>query len=83
MTYAEAQELASDAFRYFFHGNRDDDNLFAYGNLYRMRWFTKLTAGRVHYEVGLFLFDREFEHRLSVYRELVAYLRTPGKWEEV
>jgi len=74
MTYQEARELASDAFRHFYHNNREDDNLFAHDNLYRRRWASREEADRLHYSVGVFLFDRECEERLLVYNELVSRL---------
>nr|DAQ18955.1 MAG TPA: hypothetical protein [Herelleviridae sp.] len=52
--------LALDAIRYFFFGNKDDDNTFIEGNLYRYRYVDTFEDGHhIHYEVGKWLFERE------------------------
>ena len=76
MEYTEARHLAIHAFRHFYYGNRDEDNLFAHDNLYRMHWYdTHREADKLHYDVGVFLFEREFENRLATHTALVSYLR--------
>lgn len=58
-------KLALDAIRYFFFGNKDDDNMFIEGHLYRHRYVDTYNDGHhIHYEVGNWLFEREAWCRL-------------------
>lgn len=57
--------LTLDAIRYFFFGNKDDDNMFIEGHLYRHRYVKTFDDGHhIHYEVGNWLFEREAWCRL-------------------
>lgn len=52
--------IALSAIRYFFYGNRDDDNPFVKDNLYRLRYVETFNdEHNIHYEVGCWLFDSE------------------------
>lgn len=53
-------KLAIDAVWYFFFGDKDDDNMFVEGELYRHRYVDTFDDGHnIHYEVGKWLFESE------------------------
>jgi len=69
-------DLAREAFLYWFQGDTDRKSDNVWVDLHRTRVCrTKQQRDSLSYDVGVFLFDREFENRLSVFNQLVAFLK--------
>lgn len=70
------KEIASDAIRYFYHGNKDDDNLFVNTNFYKMRYVdTFEDDNNLNYFIGRLCFDYEFQPRLEAYTAILKFLK--------
>jgi len=71
MDSESAKDLASDAIRYFFHGNREDDNAFAHDNLYRAHRYSHRDAETLHHDTGVLLFEMETSTGLECFNALL------------
>ena len=75
-TIKNVRDIASDAIRFFYHGNKDDDNSFVGINFYKFRMTESYNdAHRVKQEVSCILFDYEFSPRIVAYNAVVQYLK--------